>query len=126
MNKGFIVGRICNDLEKRVTSNGKYVVEVCIAVNNSKDNTTFLRVNIFGTMADTTHRYCKKGDLVGIEYSVYNNNYEDKNGVKRYEYRFVGNTIKFLANAPKQMQNVFSMIEENKESKKDDEDIYPF
>ena len=60
MNKGIIVGRIVRDLELRYTLNGKPACELVIACNNTKDDTTFLRTNVYSKMAQTICEYCKK------------------------------------------------------------------
>lgn len=97
MNKGIIIGRLVRKPELRYTINNKAVSNISIATNNSKDDTLFLDINLFGKTAKTTAEYCDKGDLVAIEYFVKNNNYKDKDDKMHYGYKFIGNTIKFLS-----------------------------
>ena len=66
MNKGVIVGRLVRNPELRYTSSNKAVTKITIACNNTKDDTTFLDITIFGKMAETTNEYCQKGDILGI------------------------------------------------------------
>ena len=97
MNNHFgIVGRITKDIELRYTTNNKAVCEVNIAINNGKDDTTFLPITIFGKVAETTSQYCKKGDLVGVSGIIKNHNWEDKEGKKRYDYSFIASKVSFL------------------------------
>ena len=97
MNNNFIIiGRITKDLDLRATSNGKSVLKVNIAVQNGKDDTTFIETTIFGKMAETTHTYCRKGDLIGVSGIIKNHNWEDKNGSKHYDYTFLANKVTFL------------------------------
>lgn len=96
MNKGVIVGRLVRNPELRYTSSNKAVTKITIACNNSKDDTTFLDITIFGKMAETTNEYCQKGDILGIEYIVKNHNWEDTKGNKHYDYTFMANRISFL------------------------------
>ena len=92
-----LVGRITKELEKRYTPTNKVFVEVPIAVNNGKDDTTFINITTFGNMADTVHQYCHKGDLIGVQAIVKNHNWEDKDGKKHYDYSFIANKVSFLS-----------------------------
>ena len=115
MNNNFIlVGRITKDLELKSTSNGKSILKVNIAVQNGKDDTTFIETTIFGKMAETTHTYCRKGDLIGVSGIIKNHNWEDKNGSKHYDYTFLANKVTFL-----QTKNEKSKPEIVKESNED-------
>ena len=97
MNNYFsFVGRLTRDLELRYTNNNKPVVKMSVAINNSKEDTSFVDVTLFGKTAETTAEYCRKGDLIGVSGVVKNHNWEDKNGLKHYDYSFLGNKITFL------------------------------
>ena len=97
MNNNFIIiGRIVKDLDLRATSNGKSVLKVNIAVQNGKDDTSFIETTLFGKVAETTAQYCKKGDLIGVNGIIKNHNWEDKNGNKHYDYTFLANKVTFL------------------------------
>lgn len=104
MNKGVIVGRLTRDIELRYTTQNKAVAEFTIACNNSKDDTTFLKISAFGKIAESTAEYCKKGDMIAVDYTVKNHNWEDKNGVKHYDYSFIANKISFLTTASKEIK----------------------
>lgn len=113
MNNLFIlIGRITKDLELRYTKEGKAVVDLNLAINNSKDDTTFITVTVFGRIAESTNEYCKKGDLIGVSGMIKNHNWEDKNGNKHYDYTFLANKVTFLQTKLKQ------------ESKQEQTDIY--
>ena len=92
-----LVGNITKDLELRYTPNNKAVLDLPIAVNNGKDDTTFITTTLFGITAETTYKYCHKGDTVGVQAIVKNHNWEDKDGKKRYDYSFIANKITFLS-----------------------------
>lgn len=97
MNNLFIVvGRITKDLELRYTKDNKAVLDINIAINNDKDDTTFLKVTIWNKIAETTAKYCKKGDLISVSGLIKNHNWEDEKG-KHYEYNFIGNRVQFLS-----------------------------
>ena len=103
MNNLFIlIGRITKDLELRYTKDGKPVIDLSIAVNNAKNDTTFITTTVFGKVAETTNQYCQKGDLIGVSGMIKNHNWEDKNGNKHYDYTFLANKISFLQTKQKQ------------------------
>ena len=91
------IGRITRDLELRYTTNNKAVVNIPLAINNGKDDTTFIDVVIYGNIAETTSKYCKKGDLIGVQAKVVNNNWTDKDGKNHYDYKFMGYKVTFLS-----------------------------
>lgn len=102
MNNYICVARITKDIELRYTSSNKAVAEISLAVNNGKDDTTFIRLTAFDKLAELVSNYCKKGDLIGTQSIIKNHNWEDKNGNKHYEYSFIINKISFLAKGNKQ------------------------
>ena len=98
MNNLFmVIGRLTKDTELRYTKENKPVCELNIAVNNDKDDTTFLPITIFGAVAETTNKYCHKGDLISVTGLIKNNNYEDKDGNKRFGYSFIASRVTFLS-----------------------------
>lgn len=101
-NNLILIGRITKDIELRYTPSNKAIVEISLAVNNSKDDTTFIRLTAFDKLAELVSNYCKKGDLIGTQSIIKNHNWEDKNGNKHYEYSFIINKISFLTKANKE------------------------
>lgn len=102
MNNVFLVGRITKDIELRYTPSNKAIAEISLAVNNGKDDTTFIRLTAFDKLAELVSKYSKKGDLIGTQSIIKNHNWEDKEGNKHYEYSFIVNKISFLAKGNKQ------------------------
>ena len=115
MNKFEIIGRLTKDAEIRYTKENKKVVSFTIAVNNSKEDSTFFKINAFNGTADLIEQYTKKGDLIYIDGIIKNNNYEDKEGKKHFEYMFIANKIEFLSRVNK---------EDKKEIKKSNDQVY--
>ena len=98
MNNTLIcIGRITKDLELRYTTNNKAVVNIPLAINNGKDDTTFIDIVVYGNVAEMTSKYCKKGDLIGAQATIKNNNWTDNNGNKHYDYKFMGYKVTFLS-----------------------------
>lgn len=114
MNKGVIVGRLVRNPELRYTSSNKAITKITIACNNSKDDTTFLDITIFGKMAETTNEYCQKGDILGIECVVKNYNWEDEEGKRHFTYNFVANRVEFISKASKSTNKVETPQEQAK------------
>lgn len=96
MNNFIITARLTRDPETRYTKDNKAVTTINVAINNSKDDTTFLPITLFGKTAETVGKYCKKGDLIATSGMIRNNNWEDKDGNKHYDYQFIGNRVQFL------------------------------
>lgn len=113
MNNYTCVGRITKDIELRYTPSNKAIVQISLAVNNGKDDTSFITLTAFDKLAELLSKYCKKGDLIGTQSIIKNHNWEDKNGNKHYEYSFIINKISFLAKGNKQ-----------EETKKDNTSIF--
>lgn len=102
MNNYICVARITKDIELRYTPSNKAIAEISLAVNNGKDDTTFIRLTAFDKLAELVSKYCKKGDLIGTQSIIKNHNWEDKNGNKHYDYSFIINKISFLAKSNKE------------------------
>lgn len=95
-NLFFSIGRLTNDIELRKTKNDKSVVELSIAINNGENDTTYIKIQVFGAMAETVNKFCKKGDLIGVRGIIKNNNWQDKDGKKHYDYQFIAERVIFL------------------------------
>lgn len=119
MNNNFIfIGRLTKSPELRYTSSNKAVTQIDLAVQNGKDDTTFVQITLFEKMAENVHKYCEKGDLIGFQGSVKNHNWEDNKGNKHYDYTFMANRMSFLQTKtnnqqePKQAENVKKSTDE--------------
>lgn len=97
-----LAGRITQNIELRYTPNNKAVANINLAINNGKDDTTFITVTSFGKIAETVSSYCNKGDMLGVQAMVKNHNWTDKNGNTHYDYSFIANKITFLQTKPKE------------------------
>ena len=125
MNNIFMfIGRITKDLELRYTKENKAVTEVSIAINNSKEDTTFVKVSYFGKIAETIHQYCKKGDLISVRGIIKNHNWEDKDKNKHYDYIFIGDKVTFLSTKSNYIKKEETSQNEPKNELKDNTNIY--
>lgn len=53
MNKFIITGRLTRNPELRYTNNNIAITELNLAINNKKDDTTFLMIKVFNKTAET-------------------------------------------------------------------------
>lgn len=117
-NNFFFIGRLTRNPELRYTSSNKAVAQVDLAVQNGKDDVTFVPITLFEKMAENVCKYCEKGDLIGFQGSVKNHNWEDNKGNKHYDYTFMANRMSFLQTKtnnqqePKQAENVKKSADE--------------
>ena len=114
-NTILMVGRITKDIELRYTPNNKAVITVNLAIQNGKDDTTFLPVTVFGNVAETTSKYCKKGDIIGIKGIIKNHNWQDNQGNKRYDYSFIAERVSFLSSKAKEIKQTLQTEEKKEE-----------
>lgn len=119
MNNNFIfIGRLTKSPELRYTSSNKAVTQIDLAVQNGKDDVTFVPITLFEKMAENVCKYCEKGDLIGFQGIVKNHNWEDNKGNKHYDYTFMANRMSFLQTKtnnqqePKQAENVKKSTDE--------------
>lgn len=97
MNNNFIfIGRLTKSPELRYTRENKAVTQIDLAIQNGKDDVTFLPITLFGNIAENVCKYCEKGDQVGFQGMVKNHNWEDTKGNKHYDYTFLANRMSFL------------------------------
>ena len=121
-NNFFFIGRLTKSPELRYTSSNKAVTQIDLAVQNGKDDVTFVPITLFEKMAENVCKYCEKGDLIGFQGSVKNHNWEDNKGNKHYDYTFLANRMSFLQT--KTNNQVEQKKSETPEKKSTDEQIY--
>lgn len=116
MNKVIFSGRLTADPEVRYTGEGKAVVSFNFAVNRTfdRENSDFFKCVAFGKTAETIEKLVRKGTKLLIEGEIRNNNYTDKNGVKRYEMQVIVSSFEFCeskgSTEPKVNENGFMDI----------------
>lgn len=115
MNTVILIGRLTKDPELRyIPATGNAVGTFSIAVDRpcTKEKTTdFFEVVAFGKQAESVVNYLTKGKLVGVKGSVQNNNYTDKDGVKRYGTKIVAEQVQFLS--PASEKSNFDKVADN-------------
>lgn len=66
MNKCIFIGRLGQRPELRKTKSGQSVATISLAIKD-KEDTTWLRLNAWGSTAEFVSEYCDKGTLVVVE-----------------------------------------------------------
>jgi single-strand DNA-binding protein len=97
--------RLTKDLgELRYTTTGKAVAELNVAINNGKDDTTFLNLTAFGKLAELCKQYLNKGSLIEVEFVIKNNNYKNNEGKMVYREQYILNELRFLSTNKKETE----------------------
>jgi single-strand DNA-binding protein len=104
-NKIVLVGNIGRNPEVRFTPQGQQVCEFSLATNEkriingeTKDETTWFQVSIWGRLAETISEYLSKGRLVYVEGRLRVREWTDKEGRQRFSLEVIGTELKFLGN----------------------------
>ena len=103
-NKVTLIGHLGNKPEVKTFDGDKKMVRVSIATNETYRNkkgervtdTTWHNVIAWGALAERLAKYTDKGTEVAIEGKLVNNNYTDKEGIKRYSTEIQMNELVLL------------------------------
>ncbi len=103
VNSVVLVGRLVSNPEIKELSDGKKVINISLAVQrnykniNGEYDVDFIRCTIWNGIADNVNEYCHKGDIVGIKGRLQSNNYEDKEGSKKYLLEVMVDKVAFIS-----------------------------
>lgn len=108
LNKVLLIGRICQDVEKKSTPTGNFVCNNSLATTeyykdkngNRQENSQFHNIVAWNNIADIMERFCKKGSEIFVEGSLQTRDWQDKDGNKRYTTEIIVKSIQLLG--PKQ------------------------
>jgi single-strand DNA-binding protein len=104
-NKVILMGNLTRDPELRYTPKGTAVAKIGLAVNRvwrtetgeSKEEVTFVDVDVFGRTAENVGQYMRKGSPILIEGRLRLDTWEDKQTQqKRSKLGVVAETVQFL------------------------------
>src|SRR5690625_3505412 len=92
MNKATIIGRLGAEPEVRNTQSGTAVATLSVATSEKYKNkdgklvekTEWHRITAWGRLAEICQKYLKKGSLAYFEGPIETQEWEDKDGNKRY------------------------------------------
>lgn len=135
MNKVQLIGRLTKDPDLRYTKSNIAVASYTIAINTGygeKQQTQFINISTWGKSGEFVSKYFKKGQSIGIVGRLNSNNYEDKNGNKRYSLEVITEDIEFIGDKKEEkIQQEEVLVPNNYTSDYEttltiDDDILPF
>ncbi len=105
LNKMMVIGNLGQDPEMRYTPSGQAVTNFSIATNyryttaegETKEETEWFRVSVFGRQAESCNQYLAKGRKVYVEGRLRSRSYETRDGEKRFVNEINANDVRFLS-----------------------------
>ncbi|MGB2599827.1 MAG: single-stranded DNA-binding protein [Candidatus Omnitrophota bacterium] len=112
LNKVFLMGNLTRDPELRYVPSGAAVANFTVAVNRpykdstgeKKEEVSFIRVVVWGKMAEICGEYLSKGRPVLVEGRMKSRAWEDQSGQKRSTLEVVANSVQFLGSRTAKQQ----------------------
>jgi len=108
----FLVGNLAADPEVKATPKGVYVANLRLATNtyagkdedgNSKEETEFHNLVVFGKRAEFAGQYLRKGRLLHADGHLRTNTWVDSAGVKHYRTEVVVDSLTLLGPKPQEV-----------------------
>lgn len=104
MNKVFLMGNLTRDPELRYVPSGTAVANFSVAVNRpykdatgeKKEEVSFIRVVVWGKMAEVCGEYLSKGRPVLVEGRLKSRSWESPDGQKKSALDVVATSVQFL------------------------------
>lgn len=109
-SKALIMGNLTRDPELKYLPSGTPVANFTVAVNRrytpqggeTKEETSFIPVVVWGKQAENCNQYLKKGSPVFVEGDLRQRSYETTDGQKRSVIEVVAFTVQFLSQRPQE------------------------
>lgn len=105
LNQCNFIGNLGRDPETKFMPNGEPVCNFSIAVSETwrdknsgekKESTEWVRVVVYGKLAEVCGQYLKKGSSVFISAKCKTRKWTDKDGAEKYTTEFVASEMKML------------------------------
>lgn len=105
VNKAIIIGHLGHDPEVRYTTDGTAVTNFRVATTEvwndrntgeKREKTEWHRIVTFARLAENCGQYLAKGRLVYVEGRLQTQEWQDKEGIRRFTTEIVANTVRFL------------------------------
>lgn len=108
-NKVLLMGNLTRDPELRYVPSGQGVCSFSIAVNRTyasqsgekKEETSFIRIVVWGRRGEVCNEYLKKGSPVFVEGRLQSRSWEAQDGQKRSSLEVIALNVQFLSRAPR-------------------------
>lgn len=104
LNRVLLMGNITRDPELRYVPSGSAVATFTLAMNRvyksqtgeKKEETSFVRVVVWGRMAEVCGEYLKKGSPVFVEGRLQSRSWDGPDGQKRSTIEVIATNIQFM------------------------------
>lgn len=108
LNKVFLMGNLTRDPELRYVPSGTAVANFTVAVNRTykspsgekKEDASFIRVIVWGKIAEICGEYLSKGRPVLVEGRLQSRSWEGQDGQKKSALEVVASSVQFLGGRP--------------------------
>jgi single-strand DNA-binding protein len=113
LNRVFLIGNLTRDPELRYVPSGTAVASFTIAVNRfyntptgeRKEETSFIRVVVWGRRAELCGEYLSKGSSVFVEGRLRSRSWEAPDGQKRSTIEVTATSVQFLRTGKMQVSS---------------------
>ena len=104
LNKVLLIGNLTRDPELRYIPSGSAVTSFTLAMNRvyklqtgeKKEEVSFVRVVVWGRLAEVSNEYLKKGNPVFVEGRLQSRSWDGPDGQKRSALEVIAANIQFL------------------------------
>ena len=103
VNKVILIGNLGADPETKTTPSGTTVGKLSLATSHRskvdgewQDQTEWHRVVVFNKLADTCHKYLRKGRKCSVEGRVQTRKWQGDDGSTKYMTEIIGEQVRFL------------------------------
>jgi len=104
LNRVFLIGNLTRDPELRYIPSGQAVTSFSLAVNRNyvsqqgekKQETSFIRIVVWGRRGEVCNEYLKKGSPVCVEGRLQSRSWEGQDGSKRSTIEVIADSVQFL------------------------------
>jgi single-strand DNA-binding protein len=108
LNKVMLIGNLTRDPELRYIPSGSAVASFTLAMNRvfkmqtgeKKEEVSFVRVVVWGRMAEICSEYLKKGRAVFVEGRLQSRSWDGADGQKRNTLEVIAINVQFLGSNP--------------------------
>ena len=98
-----VSGNLTRDIELKITSSGKEVASMSVAINNdytsngeTKKDVLFIDVTVWGNQANACATYLQKGSPVYVRGSLKMETWQDSEGKNRSKIKIIATKVQFL------------------------------
>lgn len=111
INRVTLIGRLVRDPDLRRTNDGTMVASFTIAVNRNytakdgQQQADFINCVVWRKTAETLEKYCRKGNLIGLDGRLQTRTYENAQGQRVFATEVVCDNIQFLESKSNNNQN---------------------